>query len=198
MVLLRSVLAFASVAGRAICQDASTTTVDIQSLDDGTKKQWCTAQTSSCPLLCLQLPGASGDPTSNTCDDDTLVYSCICNNGQSPNASEYSQTIPYFLCTEENNNCVAACSQGDSSCQDSCRTSNPCGAQNPKLVNTTSTNGSSTATSTATATTSSLAPFTGLPDDDEGAAVRPVTDLRQVYGLFAVLGAFFAGFTILL
>ncbi|KAL4977753.1 hypothetical protein BDW66DRAFT_131680 [Aspergillus desertorum] len=129
---------------------------------------------------------------------DTLVYSCICDNGQSPNASEYSQTIPYFLCTEENNNCVAACSQGDSSCQENCRTSNPCGAQNPKLVNTTSTNGSSTATSTATSTTSSLAPFTGLPNDDEGAAVRPVTDLRQVYGLFAVLGGFFAGFTILL
>ncbi|KAL4902585.1 hypothetical protein BDW74DRAFT_180691 [Aspergillus multicolor] len=197
MVLLRSLLAFASVAAVAICQDASTTTVDIQKLNEDTKKQWCTAQTSSCPLLCLQLPGASGDPTSNTCDSDTLVYSCICDNNQSPNSSEYSQTIPYFLCTEENNNCVAAC--GDSACQEQCRTGNPCGAQNPKLANTTSTNGSSTTTSATTSTTSTLAPFTGLPsDDDEGAAVRPVTDLRQVYGLAAVLGGFFAGFAILL
>ncbi|KAL4802951.1 hypothetical protein BDV18DRAFT_145907 [Aspergillus unguis] len=193
MVLLYSLVAITSLASLALSQNASTTTVDIQTIPLDTKKQWCTSQTSSCPLICLQLPGTSDKPASNECNDKTLVYSCICSNNQSPNASEYSQTIPYFLCTEENNQCVNACSQGDSACQDECRTSNPCGAQNPKLSNTTDSN--ATATSTATSTTSSLAPFTGVPED--GALVLK-GDIMQVYGLVVVLGGFFVGFVGLL
>ncbi|KAL4784702.1 hypothetical protein BJX76DRAFT_326516 [Aspergillus varians] len=196
MVLLHSILAMASMAGLAHCQNTTTTTVDIQDIDLATRSQWCLAQTSSCPLLCLQLPGASENPTSNDCDDDTLAYSCVCDNGIAPNASEYSQTIPYFLCTEQNNECVAACTDNQSSCQEKCRTSNPCGAQSPKRANTTSTAGTN-ATTTATTTTSSLAPFTGEPND-EGGAARPLTDLTPVYGLVVVLGGFFAGFSILL
>ncbi|KAL4913844.1 hypothetical protein BDW62DRAFT_157446 [Aspergillus aurantiobrunneus] len=192
MVLLRSLIAVASVAGLAGCQSTGAP-IDPQGIDEGTRAQWCLSQTSSCPLLCLQLPGASETPTSNDCDDDTLAYSCVCDNGQSPNASEYSQTIPYYLCTEQNNRCVNACNQGDASCQTECRTANPCGAQNPTPANTTSTN----ATNTLSSTTSSLPPFTGLPDD-EGSAIRPLTDLTPVYGLSVVLGAFFAGFAILL
>jgi hypothetical protein len=34
----------------------------------GASDQWCQAQETSCPLICLQLPGASGSPTSNDCD----------------------------------------------------------------------------------------------------------------------------------
>ncbi|KAL4936498.1 hypothetical protein BDV06DRAFT_227848 [Aspergillus oleicola] len=196
MVLLRSVLAISSLATLAKCQDNYT--VDASSVGDGIKEQWCTSQTSACPLICLQLPGTTDAPMSNDCDDDTLVYSCICSNGQTPNASEYSQTIPYYLCTEQNNRCVSACAQTDSSCQSSCRTQNPCGAQNPRPPNNT-VNGNTTSTGTATTSTSSLPPFTGVPqDDDEGVAGRMGVDMRQVYGLVVVLGGFFAGFTILL
>ncbi|KAL2870019.1 uncharacterized protein BJX67DRAFT_303116 [Aspergillus lucknowensis] len=194
MVLFPCLIAIASVAGLVQCQ--STYSIDAQDIAEGTRDQWCTSQTSACPLICLQLPGASETPTSNDCDPESLSYRCVCDNGQSPNASEYSQTIPYYLCTEQNNRCVDACPQTDASCQDQCRTANPCGAQNPKLANTTSTGGT-TATNTAASTTSSLPPFTGLPDDDD-AAVRPLTDLTLVYGLFVVLGGFFAGFATLL
>ncbi|KAL4957843.1 hypothetical protein BDW69DRAFT_147964 [Aspergillus filifer] len=196
MVLLRSVLAITSLASIAIAQDNYT--VDASSVSDGTKKQWCISQTSACPLICLQLPGTTDQPMSNDCDDDTLVYSCVCSNGQTPNASEYSQTIPYYLCTEQNNRCVDACAQTDSSCQSACRTDNPCGAQNPRPPNNTA-NGNATTTGTATTSTSSLPPFTGLPqDDDEGAAGRAGFDMRAVYGMVLGLGGFLAGFTILL
>ncbi|KAL4969321.1 uncharacterized protein BDV14DRAFT_102514 [Aspergillus stella-maris] len=196
MVLLRSVLAIVSLASIAKAQDNST--VDASSVNDRTKQQWCISQTSSCPLICLQLPGTTDQPMSNDCDDDTLVYSCICSNGQTPNASEYSQTIPYYLCTEQNNRCVDACAQIDSSCQSNCRTDNPCGAQNPRPPNNTA-NGNATSTGTATTSTSSLPPFTGLPqDDDEGAAGRAGVDMRSVYGMVLGLGGFLAGFTILL
>ncbi|KAL3479031.1 hypothetical protein BJX99DRAFT_95727 [Aspergillus californicus] len=193
MVLLRSLIAVASVAG--LVHSQNDTTVAADDIDGNVKAQWCVSQMAACPLICLQLPGAGETPTSNTCDSDTLTFSCVCDNGQSPNTSEYSQTIPYFLCTEQNERCVNACPQTSSSCQTNCRTDNPCGAQNPRPANTTSTAGTSSTTS-ATSTTSSLAPFTGVPDEDNSA--RSMTDMSQVYGLFGVLGAFFAGFAILL
>ncbi|KAL5336742.1 hypothetical protein BJX70DRAFT_400371 [Aspergillus crustosus] len=199
MVLLRSLLAIASVAGLVNGQSNSTAApIQADSVDEATRDQWCVSQRAACPLLCLQYRGASETPEINDCDPDTIVYECLCDNGVTPNASEYSQTIPYFLCTEQNNRCVDACAGSDSSCQTQCRTANPCGAQNPTRVNTTTSAG--TATETAASTTSSLAPFTGLPsdDDDDNAAARPLTDLTQVYGLFVVLGSFFAGFAILL
>ncbi|KAL2802609.1 hypothetical protein BJX63DRAFT_106164 [Aspergillus granulosus] len=189
MVLLGALIAVASMAGLVQCQ------IDPADIDKATREQWCISQRSACPLLCLQIPGASETPTYNDCDADTLAYNCVCDNGQSPNASEYSQTIPYYLCTERNNQCVKACPQTDTNCQDQCRTANPCGAQNPTRTNATST-ASISATNTLSPTTSSPAPFTGLPDED--AAVRPLTDLTQVYGLTIVLGGFFAGFAILL
>ncbi|KAG2415636.1 hypothetical protein HFD88_006827 [Aspergillus terreus] len=159
-------------------------------IDSSTRSYWCQQQTSTCPLLCLQMPGASSNPSANTCDSKSLSYNCICSNGQSPNASEYSQTIPYFICTEQNNQCVARCSAADSACQSACRTDHPCGAQNPQRYNTTSTSAS------VPAATTSLPPFTGTPD--EGAAVRYMAGLGQVYGLAVVVGGFLAGFRILL
>ncbi|KAI9367469.1 hypothetical protein BJX61DRAFT_303408 [Aspergillus egyptiacus] len=193
MVLLRSLITTISVATLAHCQSAAAP-IDPQDIDEGIREQWCIDQTASCPLLCFQMH-AGENPVSNSCDKDTLQYSCVCGNNQSPNASEYSQTIPYYLCTERNNRCVAACAQGDSSCQTECRTSNPCGAQNPKKINVTST-AATTPTNTHTSTETSLAPFTGLPNDDNAAPA--LGDMSQVYGLFAVLGAFSAGFAILL
>lgn len=58
--------------------------------------------------------------TENDCDADALTYTCVCDNGVSPNITQYSQTLPFFICQQWGNNCVDNCS-GDSSCQDSCR-----------------------------------------------------------------------------
>ncbi|KAL4798258.1 hypothetical protein BDV19DRAFT_386542 [Aspergillus venezuelensis] len=212
MVLLRSVLAISSLASIAKAQDNYT--VDASSVSDRTKgeishthiDQLCKNLTSH---VIQQNNGASLKPPpalssafnspaqpTNQCQMTATI--CICSNGQSPNASEYSQTIPFYLCTEQNNRCVDACAQTDSSCQSNCRTDNPCGAQNPRPPNNTA-NGNATSTGTATTSTSSLPPFTGLPqDDDEGAAGRAGVDMRSVYGMVLGLGGFLAGFTILL
>jgi hypothetical protein len=42
-----------------------------------------------------------------------------------------------------------------------------------------------------------LPPFTGEAND-EGGAIKPMIDLKPVYGLSIVLGGFFAGFAFLL
>ncbi|KAJ5124548.1 uncharacterized protein N7515_008373 [Penicillium bovifimosum] len=157
-----------------------------------TREAWCNSQTSACPLLCLQLPGASGSPTTNTCSPSTLDYYCLCNNGVTPNASEYSQTIPYYTCTESNEQCVRKC-DGNSVCQNACRVDNPCGAQDPKRVNVTTT-ATKSATPTATET-----PVNTLINGATGAAPRMTSvDMGHVYGLCVLVGGFVAGFAALL
>ncbi|KAJ5114516.1 hypothetical protein NUU61_000275 [Penicillium alfredii] len=179
-------------SGLTLVNSQSAISIDPSSVPLSTREAWCSSQTSSCPLLCLQVPGASGSPSSNKCTAETLVYSCICNNNVSPNASEYSQTIPYYVCTEKNNQCVKAC-QGNSGCQSDCRTDNPCGAQAPKRVNTTT---STTMAATSTATTEALNTMAG---GATGAAPRLITvDMGQVYGLCVLVGGFIAGFAVLL
>lgn len=117
----------------------------------------------------------------------------------SPNASQYSQTIPYFLCTERNNQCVENCN-GVHTCQSECRTKNPCGAQNPKRVNTTAT-APTTATSTTPPTDVVYTGFGSASTGDPKAGASPMTmsiEIGRVYGLSIVIGGIFAGFTVFL
>ncbi|KAF3391663.1 hypothetical protein F1880_007673 [Penicillium rolfsii] len=174
----------------ALVNSQSSSTIDPNSVDIKTRQYWCAAQKSACPLLCLQI--ASGVPESNNCSAETLTYNCVCSNGISPNASEYSQTLPYFICTEANNQCVNAC--GDSACQSNCRTANPCGAQNPPRVNVTSTSATSSMAATSTAASTAV-----QTTEATGAAPRGVSvEISQVYGLFVLVGGVVAGFAVLL
>ena len=180
--------------------------------------KWCTDQKASCPLLCLQIPGASAVPSSNTCDDTSLSYSCVCSNGQSPNISQYSQTIPYYECTQAATNCVNNCAQGDTSCQSACRNDHPCGAQNPVRVNSSTLSAAaSTSASGAVATGSSEASTTtgsGGSDataafggsgssstgtsDAAGRAQAMALGVGRTYGLALVLAAVGGGFVFIL
>ena len=140
----------------------------------------------------------------------TLAYSCVCSNGQQPNASEYSQTIPFFECTEAGTQCVNACAAGDSSCQSACRTDHPCGAQDPIRVNTSTlstmaaTTTAAGASGTADATTTGNI-YTGFGSQSTGSsksdapAIQALTlGFGRTYGLAIVLGGIMAGFLILL
>jgi hypothetical protein len=90
-------------------------------LSDNSTDYWCQQNQAQCPLICLQQPGVTSETTQqNDCDSDALTYTCICDDGSSPNITQYSQTLPYFICTQWGNNCVAACN-GDNNCQSKCR-----------------------------------------------------------------------------
>ncbi|KAF3179070.1 hypothetical protein TWF788_007154 [Orbilia oligospora] len=130
--------------------------VDPEEIDLGTKQTWCLNQISSCGLLCLDQKSGSGFV--NDCDVETLQYQCICADNTVPNATEYSQTIPYFLCTYQVQNCIQNCGQFDPTCAENCRTGRFCGASNPTR-----------ATSTASGsdkTTSAPEPSRTSSDDD--------------------------------
>lgn len=125
--------------------------------------------------------------------------------------SEYSQTIPYFICTRRNKDCVDAC-RGISNCQSRCQEDNPCGAQNPPRLNESAitTSATSTVSGTAASTASDGAVYTGFggsaatetaasEDGNTGAnAAAVLLNLGQLYGLGLVAAGILAGFSILL
>jgi len=182
---------------------------------------------ASCPLLCLQNPDIQDGTTSaNECDpvrnfptpritsetnssQADLSYLCICGNGFQPDVGNFSQTIPFFQCQEFGNQCVNACGSGNTACQSACRSDNPCGAQNPTRVNTTTSSSMiATATDGSTAT-AGPAVYTGLggssesssektdkTDKDSGANAFLV--MGHSYGLAVVFAGLFAGFAMVL
>lgn len=185
--------------------------IDPETVPEATRDIWCSNQQNACPLICLQTSANSSDTVANDCDPATLDYSCICENNLSPNASEFSQTIPYYVCTEWGTQCIAGCG-GNTDCEFNCRALHPCGAQNPTRVNITTTSSSATGSQTATnggeATNSAgQTVYNGL--GGTGAAATPTgsssqtgaataLQLGQAYGLFAVAAGIFGGFALLL
>ncbi len=152
----------------------------------------------------------------------TLQFSCICSNNQSPNTTEYSQTIPYFECTQFNTNCVNACPAADNACQSACRQNHPCGATDPRRYNLTSTSSTMSSSSTDMATMTGSGSIVATATDagasaSASAAAAAATqtakslngnsgsgagavalDLGRVFGTALLLGALVAGFLLFL
>jgi len=114
---------------------------------------WCKAQVAQCPALCAD---ADKDTNTNECFPENLYYACVCSDGTRPNLTEYSETIPYYICTNEQGDCITGCGAGNNDCAAQCRKTYVCGATHPKTSNkTTSASASGTATPSATGTGSS-------------------------------------------
>ncbi|OIW24059.1 hypothetical protein CONLIGDRAFT_693012 [Coniochaeta ligniaria NRRL 30616] len=179
--------------------------IDPNSVPLSTRQNWCQSELSTCPLICQQVEPQT--TLVNTCDPVTLSYGCLCGNNLQPNVSEYSLTLPYFVCTEWGTQCVKQCGS-DNTCASACRQDHPCGAQRPK-TNYTTTTTSSTAdpTGTAEATTTANQVFSGIAgsatttastsgqtNTNAGAAL----EFGRGYGLVVVAGSLFAGFAMML
>ena len=133
----------------------------------------------------------------------SLAFSCVCSNGLQPNASEYSQTIPYYECTTSNTQCVQNCAPSDSSCATACQADHKCGAQNPKRVNTsTMTTMAATSAAASASGTAINTGFLGQATESSNSASKHsqifVTDLSRLYALLLMLGLVSGGFTIML
>ncbi|KAF2118416.1 hypothetical protein BDV96DRAFT_488613 [Lophiotrema nucula] len=181
-------------------------TIDPSSVPDSLRQTWCDNQKSQCPLICLQQPDVTTLTTiTNDCDPDTLVYSCVCENNVAPNITQYTQTIPYYVCTEWGNQCVTNCGMNNNECANNCRADHPCGAQAPNKPNTTASSTTSTASATGSATGGSESiPVTGLlgatatsSPNNKGAA-SAMLNLGQSYGMAVVFAGVFAGFALIL
>jgi len=79
------------------------------------RQAWCRSERSTCPIICQQTPPFT--TLTNTCDPETLTYGCVCGDGLQPNVSEYSLTLPFFVCQEWGNQCVKACGMNANKCR---------------------------------------------------------------------------------
>ncbi|OBT70139.1 hypothetical protein VE03_00575 [Pseudogymnoascus sp. 23342-1-I1] len=174
--------------------------IDPSSVVISTREVWCNDQKSTCPLLCTQYPGGSMTTAANDCDAETLTYDCTCGNGLSPNMTEYSLTIPFHICIEWGQQCVANCG-GVNTCQAACTEDHPCGAQDPSRGNATATttSGAPAATSTAAVAhdgfgTDSSSTTTGGTTAATPNAALAALDVGRSFGLSIVFAGIFAAF----
>lgn len=185
--------------------------IDPSSVSLSIRNVWCNNERSTCPLLCLQYPGSSMTTNSNDCDPELLTYSCVCANGIAPNMSEYSLTLPYHICQQWGQQCVAGCG-GSNTCQSNCLEQHPCGAQDPTRINSTTistatatSTGKATGTGTAsTATQTGAIVFSGFGSDTTASAAAAAStptsaaqaaiSLGRSYGLPAIFAGLFAVF----
>ncbi|ODA79482.1 hypothetical protein RJ55_05075 [Drechmeria coniospora] len=164
--------------------------IDPKSVSASIRQAWCQSERATCPIICQQT--GPGTTLVNTCDPDLLTYGCLCGDNKRPNVSEYSLTLPYFICQEWGNQCVKACGSNNK-CSSDCREKNPCGAQEPKKY-------TSTAEAPAATSTDANAIYTNLPGGpatmgSSGAAVA--VEAGRSYSLAVVLAGLFAGFAML-
>ncbi|KAL6159902.1 hypothetical protein ACJQWK_06106 [Exserohilum turcicum] len=199
----------AFTAAQTTSQNSYPYTIDPNSVDQSTRDYWCSQNTAQCPLICLQQPGVTSMTTQeNSCDSDNLTYQCVCDNGVSPNITQYSQTLPFFICQQWGNNCVNNCGN-DPSCQSACRQDHPCGAQNPYRGNS-SLSSTMASTPTPSGTAKNTIPVTGFGgsqptgtsqsgnNNNNNKGAGSVFMPNAGLGLAAVFGSVFFGFAILL
>ncbi|PVI08078.1 hypothetical protein DM02DRAFT_152682 [Periconia macrospinosa] len=123
------VLSLLATAGFSAAQEQYS--IDPNSVSKSTRSYWCQMAQTQCPLICLQQPGVTSQNTiKNDCSPDNLSYSCVCDNNVAPNVTEYTQTMPFFICQEWGNQCRKKCN-GDNTCADKCTADHPCGATDP-------------------------------------------------------------------
>ncbi|KIW56793.1 hypothetical protein PV05_05422 [Exophiala xenobiotica] len=202
---------FLTAVVAAFAQVAITQTIDPNSVPLSTRQVWCSSQIAQCPLICVDQTNSAAT-YANDCNAADLSYSCVCSNGLSPNTSEYSQTLPYYICTQYNTNCQASCGN-DNTCAAACVQDHPCGATNPTRVNTStiSTMPATTTTAGAAASTASdgsvvytgfgggaAATTTAAGSSGSSAATRIIVNVGQLYGLGVLVAGIFAGFTLML
>lgn len=176
--------------------------IDPETVPSGLRVRWCDDQVRSCDAICAQT--TEGAPLVNDCDSDVLRYGCICSDSNKPNMTEFTLTLPYHMCQEWGNQCVAACGIGSNQCASACREDNPCGATDPTKVNaTSSTSASPEATAGTTTTSSSGGVFTGLDgaspeEEDDSPNAAAVLESSRALSVALLIGGFVGGFAFLL
>lgn len=124
-------------------------TIDPTEVDASLRNSWCIAQRNTCITLC------DNNPDTDTCEQDTLDYSCLCSNGSAPGLQYYTETIETFVCKQAFEDCINA-NVGSQSGQQNCTDSidAKCGTLDPTDY---SASGSTSASASASGTASDTA-----------------------------------------
>ncbi|KAJ9651082.1 hypothetical protein H2198_009636 [Neophaeococcomyces mojaviensis] len=129
---------------------AATASFNIGNTTSSDRFQWCLAQRNTCPQIC------GGVASQNDCDNNSLQYNCVCQNGTVPDCSAFSQTVPYFVCITTYGQCIAA-HPNDAEGQDTCMRNQRCGTRNATAEALAQTAAASSATASRTSSSASSA-----------------------------------------
>ena len=189
-----AVLSLASCLTVAVVTAAVYPAIDPYSIDDDTKETWCTQQEASCESLCHD--EFQGVPDINECYVDDLQYFCICPDGHSPSASEYSLWIPYQLCILSVQECSDNCDH-DAACSEDCY-KKQCGSQNPTTHHITTTTSTPTPTTTGSQSRSPSSSRTGAHASPTANVIdnlaSSLTKVASFYGFGAIVVGMAVGF----
>ncbi|QKX62480.1 uncharacterized protein TRUGW13939_09641 [Talaromyces rugulosus] len=161
------------------------------------KRSWCLAETNTCPQIC----GGAASP--NDCDPDTLNFDCTCVNGTVPDVEPYTNTIPFFVCQANYDQCIQN-NPNDLDAQKACKDNANCGSITASVSHASTTTSSAPSSSstlstahaqatTATSASASASAATGTSSPTTGAAVAVQITQGQSAGFLtaaamAVLG----------
>ena len=188
------VLSLLATAGFSAAQEQYS--IDPKSVAKSQREYWCQMAQTQCPLICLQQPGVTSQNTiKNDCSPDNLSYSCVCDNNVAPNVTEYTQTMPFFICQEWGNQCRKKCN-GDNTCADKCTADHPCGATDPFKGNATksaSPSSSPSATQANPESTSITPAFGGSSNSPAPNAASALSTIGATAGMAITVVSIFAG-----
>ncbi|KAB8067652.1 hypothetical protein BDV29DRAFT_85220 [Aspergillus leporis] len=152
---------------------------DLNQVKPADKSSWCLAQRNTCPKIC------GGVADKNTCDTQTLTFTCTCSNGKDADVTPYMETVPFFVCHENYRQCIERSTDldGDEKCkaaEKQCGSKNASEASSSSSSTTSATSlptstgsGSSNRQSTSTSTSTSSA---STSTTTSNAAVRMAQD----------------------
>ncbi|KAJ9645307.1 hypothetical protein H2201_005656 [Coniosporium apollinis] len=169
-------IAVSAAASLVAAQSNNTYTVDPNSVPATQRQVWCRAQRQTCPQLC------NNQIQNNDCDPNTLQILCVCRNGQTPNVTDYEQTVPSLMCEEWKIQCVRN-SGSDATKQAAC-IAVQCGSRRAESVLSTS-SASSSATGSSTASGSASA-TSGAAAAASSSAAAAALDFATTYGTGAI------------
>ncbi|ORY16257.1 hypothetical protein BCR34DRAFT_597811 [Clohesyomyces aquaticus] len=135
-------------------------TLDAGTINQANRTNYCTAQRQTCPAICGGQGHTKAGNDGNFCDITTLKFSCICQDGKTPNMSDYQQSVPGLMCREWFDRCIIA--SGDNLDEQIACKAVTCGNKTAELNS---------------ASTSSAAPSStgGAPASSGGAGASPTS-----------------------
>ncbi|RYP38960.1 hypothetical protein DL768_010743 [Monosporascus sp. mg162] len=156
------------------------------------------AQAQSNSTFTLPNPGEVdlGRATTNDCDVNTLDFSCVCSNGESPDFNQYRDTIPFFVCMQLFEDCIES-NPDDARAQENCTTTynDNCGTEDSAdaaQIDTQTSTSSATSSATAPPETSSAGSEDATTTSDSGAMPTNMPIQHIGNGIAAVAVGVFA------
>ncbi|KAH0252036.1 hypothetical protein KCU84_g24257, partial [Aureobasidium melanogenum] len=162
-----------------------------------TRANWCRAEFNTCNVLC-----GNGGFKTNSCDNNSLQYSCICNSGLTPDMSQYDSTVPTYECQTYKGQCLST-NAGNITAQDLCQKITCASQTASNLVSSStmassSSSAASSASSAAASTTSAVATGSQTAASSAASATHTGAANALSIGNGALVGSLFGVFAYVL